>query len=175
VTRPTPRRRLFWPLAGASCVLLLAAVYLCVWLFTREPPNHAEVEPGLHVGGRVESPPWLTHATLNLCESDDTFRTPAHDWHPIRDAAPSPTLDWLADRVAFVEEHRTHNRVVYVHCMNGVSRSVMVVSAYLMKRHGWTRDEALAFVRTRRPIARPNPAFMDLLAEWETRRKAERD
>ena len=78
---------------------------------------------------------------------------------------------WLAERVAFVEEHRSDNETVYVHCQNGVSRSVMVVTAYLMKAHGWSRDEALAFVRQRRPLARPNPAFMELLAEWEKRLK----
>jgi Dual specificity phosphatase, catalytic domain len=168
-SHPAPRRKWLWPLVGASSLVLLAAVYLLVWLFTREPPNYAEVEPGLYVGGRVESPPWFTHATLNLCESEDTFRSPVHEWHPIRDAEPAPSLEWLADRVAFVNEHRSHNRVVYVHCMNGVSRSVMVVTAYLMQKHGSSRDEALAFVRLRRPLARPNPAFMELLTEWERR------
>jgi len=59
--------------------------------------------------------------------------------------------------------------------MNGVSRSVTVVTAYLMKQHGWSRDETLALVRQRRPQARPNPAFMDLLAEWEKRLATERD
>jgi hypothetical protein len=171
---PRRRRRWVWPLVGAVSLTLLAVVSLCVWLFTRAPPNYAKVEPGLSVGGRVESPPWFTHATLNLCEAEDTFRTPVHEWHPIRDAAPAPSVEWLADRVAFVEEHRSHNRTVYVHCMNGVSRSVFVVTAYLMKRHGWARDEALAFVRTRRPIARPNPAFMALLEEWEQRLARER-
>lgn len=166
-----PRRRWFWPLAGASVLALLAAVYLGVWLWTREPPNYAEVEPGLSVGGHVESPPWFTHATLNVCESDDPYRTPVYEHHPIRDTSPAPSLDWLADRVAFIEQHRGQNKTVYVHCLNGVSRSVMVVTAYLMKAHGWSRDDALAFVRTRRPQARPNSAFMELLAEWEQRLK----
>lgn len=163
------RRRWVWPLVGAVSLALLGGAYLSVWLYTRDPPNYAEVEPGLFVGGHVDSPPWLTHATLNLCEAEDTYHTPVHEWHPIRDAAPVPSLDWLADRVAFVEEHRLANHVVYVHCMNGVSRSVTVVTAYLMKAHGWTRDSALAFVRRHRPEARPNPAFMGLLTEWEQR------
>jgi protein-tyrosine phosphatase len=38
-----------------------------------------------------------------------------------------------------------------------------------MKAHGWPRDEALAFVRQRRPQARPNRAFMELLIEWGQR------
>lgn len=168
------RRRWVWPAVGGAVVLLLAGTYLGVWMFTREPPNHAEVEPGLHVGGRVEAPPWGTHATLNLCEADDPFRTPAYEHHPIRDAAPAPSLDWLAERVAFVEAHRSADRTVYVHCLNGASRSVTVVTAFLMKKHGWPRDEALAFVRAHRPQARPNPAFLELLAGWEQRLKAER-
>lgn len=43
----------------------------------------------------------------------------------------------------------------------------MVTAAYLMKEHGWGRDEALAFLRSKRPVVRPNPAFMQLLTEWE--------
>ncbi len=31
----------------------------------------------------------------------------------------------------------------------------------------WTRDQALEFLRSRRPGVRPNPAFMELLLEWE--------
>ena len=57
--------------------------------------------------------------------------------------------------------------MVFVHCRNGVSRGGLVVVAYLMARHGWSRDEALTFVRSRRATVRPNPAFMRLLREWE--------
>jgi protein-tyrosine phosphatase len=41
------------------------------------------------------------------------------------------------------------------------------VVAYLMARYGWTRDDALRFMRSRRDVVRPNPAFMRLLQEWE--------
>ena len=43
----------------------------------------------------------------------------------------------------------------------------MVVTAYLMFEHGWSRDEALKFVRSKRALIRPNPAFMERLLEWE--------
>src|SRR5262249_30595723 len=86
---------------------------------------------------------------------------------PIADSAPTPDLAWLRRVVAFIDENRREGRTVYVHCRNGASRSVMVVVAHLMARHGWGVGEALAFVRSRRPQARPNPAFLELLAEWE--------
>lgn len=69
--------------------------------------------------------------------------------------------------VDFIQTQRNAGRTVFVHCLAGVSRSGMVVVAYLMSKYAWTRDEALAFVRTKRPGARPNPAFMRLLGEWE--------
>ena len=36
-----------------------------------------------------------------------------------------------------------------------------------MARNGRARHEALVFVGSRRPRLRPNPAFMQLLLEWE--------
>ena len=56
---------------------------------------------------------------------------------------------------------------MYVHCRNGVSRSAMVMAAYLMRRENWNREQALEFLRSRRPGVRPNPAFLALLSEWE--------
>jgi hypothetical protein len=36
-----------------------------------------------------------------------------------------------------------------------------------MARDGYSRDQALAVIRARRPIIHPNPAFMGLLIEWQ--------
>jgi len=69
--------------------------------------------------------------------------------------------------VEFVDAQRRAGATVYVHCRNGASRSGMVVIAYLMYKNRWTRDEALEYVRKRRPVTRPNPAFMERLLEWE--------
>jgi hypothetical protein len=134
-----------------------------------EPPNYSEIEPGLYLGGLVRDPPPGTRAVLNLCETTDPFTAGTHLWEPIRDAEPAPDLDWLARMVGFVAGHRRAGDVTFVHCRNGVSRSGMVVVAYEMAAHGRSRDEALAFVRERRPGVRPNPAFMSLLRTWEDR------
>jgi protein-tyrosine phosphatase len=69
-------------------------------------------------------------------------------------------VDWL-------DEKQRANVTTYVHCRNGVSRSGLLAVAYEMQKNHWSRDEALAFVRAKRPITRPNPAFMRLLLEWE--------
>ncbi len=43
----------------------------------------------------------------------------------------------------------------------------MVVTAYEMYKNHWTRAKALAFIRSKRPQVRPNPAFLERLDEWE--------
>lgn len=136
-----------------------------------EKPNYDQIEDGLWLGGLVPKPPPGTTAVLNLCETEDPYHAATHVWRPIGDAAPAPDLAWLAGRVDEIGTWRREGKQVYVHCRNGVSRSGMVVAAYLMATRHLTRDEALALLRTRRPDVRPNPAFLPLLAEWERARR----
>jgi hypothetical protein len=90
----------------------------------------------------VAAPPPGTQAVLNLCESPDDYTAEFYRHEPIRDAPPPPDLDWLRSQVAFIAEQRQAKRTIYVHCLNGVSRSGLVVTAYLMQANGWSRDEA---------------------------------
>jgi hypothetical protein len=160
--------RRFWPaIVLAVAVLTVVAVHVVVDRLTREPPNYSRVDDGLWLGGYVTEPPPGTDAVLNLCELQDPYRVEAHRWQPIRDAEPVPSLDWIRDQVQFIEAERAAGQVVFVRCRNGVSRSGMVVVAYYMAHNGWSRDEAVEFVRSRRPGLRPNPVFMQLLLEWE--------
>merc|ERR1712083_1198708 len=56
-----------------------------------------------------------------------------------------------------------------VHCHEGKSRSVSLCLAYLVARERKTLTDALAFVRSRRPQARPNAGFMNQLSDLEHR------
>ncbi|KAH9056735.1 protein-tyrosine phosphatase-like protein [Lactarius vividus] len=60
------------------------------------------------------------------------------------------------------------NRVM-VHCAMGVSRSATVVIAYLIATSRMTVHEALAAVRAKRPIVRPNRGFVSQLHEYHSR------
>jgi hypothetical protein len=160
------RRRVYLVLL-ISLLAICGLVYWGVDHFTQEPPNYTLVEQGLYMGGSVTDPPPRTSAVLNLCEKADPYQSEVHAWEPIRDGAPAPGIQWLHRQVEFIEAQRRAGRVVYVHCLNGISRSGMVIVAYFMRKNQWQRDQALAFVRSKRPGVRPNPAFMDLLSEWE--------
>lgn len=151
-----------------AATLLVFSLLIFFHFRTQPDPDFSEITPGLYMGARVVEPPPGTAAVLNLCEIEDPYAGRVIcQWSPIRDAAPAPSLHWLREQVHFVAEQRRADRTVYVHCLAGVSRSGLVVVAYLMQERGWKRDEALAFVRRGRPSARPNPAFMQLLSEWE--------
>jgi len=56
---------------------------------------------------------------------------------------------------------------VLVHCNLGVSRSVALITSYLMKFHRYSLDAALALVREARPQAKPNEGFMEQLRNLE--------
>jgi hypothetical protein len=156
-------------------IILVVVLLACVgvWLFlvvlarSFEQENYAQVEDGLYMGGLVEEPPPGTRAVLNLCSTEDRYSADTMLHEPVRERAPGPDLDWLKKMVNFVDARRREGDTVFVHCRNGVSRSGFVVTAYLMFEHSWGRDEALAFLRTRRPEARPHRAFMARLLEWE--------
>jgi hypothetical protein len=164
------RRFLVFLLIGCVAVwLLLLGVE---WLY-REGPNYSRIEDGLYMGGWVKQPPPSTSAVLNLDETADPYRCETHLWEPIPDAE-APDIDCLRRMVEFVDTARRQGKKTFVHCRNGVSRSGMVITAYEMFKNDWTRDEALAILRSRRPQVRPNPAFMQRLAEWERVRRENR-
>jgi hypothetical protein len=147
----------------AGLTLFLLALFH--WL--QPEANYSRIEDRLYLGGFVASPPPGTRAVMNLCETEDPYRCDFHLWEPIADSEPAPDLDGLRRMVDVLDARQREGVMTYVHCRNGVSRSGMLVVAYEMRKNNWTRDEALAFVRSKRPIVRPNPAFMARLLEWE--------
>ena len=60
------------------------------------------------------------------------------------------------------------NHPVLVHCAQGVSRSVAVVAAYLMRHKGMRLADALALLKSRRKFCYPNIGFLLQLMEMET-------
>ena len=71
------------------------------------------------------------------------------------------------EAVAFIEDCLvTKQTPLLVHCMAGASRSASVVCAYLILKYNLTVKEALELVRSARPIATPNAAFVAQLEEW---------
>ena len=47
-----------------------------------------------------------------------------------------------------------------MHCYAGVSRSVTIIIAYLIKKFGWDLSTAYDFIKAKRVVAKPNEGFM---------------
>lgn len=55
--------------------------------------------------------------------------------------------------VQFIEDNIYNDRIVYVHCYWGLMRSATVVAAYLIKNYHYTPQEAISFIKQKRPQA----------------------
>lgn len=75
-------------------------------------------------------------------------------------------FDRCADKIKMVKDKGGRT---LVHCAAGVSRSASVCIAYLMKYHRMNLKDAYTYVKSCRPIIRPNPGFFRQLIEYEQR------
>ncbi|XP_056601518.1 protein phosphatase Slingshot homolog 1 [Triplophysa dalaica] len=106
---------------------------------------------------------------LNVTREIDNFFPGTFCYHNIR-VYDDETTDLLAhwnETYNFIVKAKKNNSKCLVHCKMGVSRSASTVIAYAMKENGWSLEVAYNFVKQKRSIAQPNPAFMKQLAEYE--------
>ncbi|CAD8067073.1 unnamed protein product [Paramecium primaurelia] len=67
----------------------------------------------------------------------------------------------------FIENALKSQQNVLIHCAAGISRSATLVLAYLMKTYQYTLEQALRFLKQKRPYVRPNPGFLLQLLDYE--------
>ncbi|XP_024130882.1 dual specificity protein phosphatase 18 [Oryzias melastigma] len=87
---------------------------------------------------------------------------------PVSDSPQSPLgdhFDWVADKVQVAAENDGRT---LVHCNAGVSRSAALCIAFLMRHRGASLLEAHAWLKSCRPIIRPNHGFWRQLIQYET-------
>jgi atypical dual specificity phosphatase len=75
-------------------------------------------------------------------------------------------VDTFEDAVQRVLASLDHGRRTYVHCRAGRQRSAAVAAGVVAVRSGMDIDNAVEFVRTRRPKADPLPNQRDDLRTW---------
>ena len=81
----------------------------------------------------------------------------------ILDNCPQNILQYLGECLNFIKGEEK----VLVHCMAGASRSATVVIAYLMWIKKWEYEQTFDYVKSKRPIVRPNDGFQDQLKIFE--------
>ena len=76
-------------------------------------------------------------------------------------------LSHFAVSNTFIEDGLAKDGAVLVHCYRGRSRSATVVVAFLMQKHGYSAERALAKVRAKREIIQPHESFLAQLRLYE--------
>ena len=76
-------------------------------------------------------------------------------------------IQHLPEAFGFIERARVSGERVLVHCHAGMSRSVTVILAYLMKFFNHTLDSAYEHVKMIKSDISPNFSFMGQLVEYE--------
>lgn len=84
---------------------------------------------------------------------------PAKDWY-------MPTIPQLALAARFIDMAVKLQQAIVVHCKHGIGRAPLTVACYLVTQ-GMATEEAIGFVRSRRPLVEPNGGQVAVVREFE--------
>jgi protein-tyrosine phosphatase len=69
----------------------------------------------------------------------------------------------------FIENSIEKKENILIHCAAGISRSVSIICAYLIKKKKWNFNRAINFIRETKPLVNPNCGFEQQLHEYSLR------
>uniref|UniRef100_A0A8C4X9V1 protein-serine/threonine phosphatase n=1 Tax=Erpetoichthys calabaricus TaxID=27687 RepID=A0A8C4X9V1_ERPCA len=106
---------------------------------------------------------------LNVTREIDNFFPESIKYYNVRvyDDETTDLLSHWNNTYQFIKDAWQSGSNVLVHCKMGVSRSASTVIAFAMKQYSWSLEQALKYVKEKRGIVKPNPAFMKQLATYE--------
>ncbi|XP_045168148.2 dual specificity protein phosphatase 19-like [Mercenaria mercenaria] len=84
----------------------------------------------------------------------------------VNDTPDTKVLGHFDRTFKFIDEGR-QDGCVFIHCNAGVSRASAFTIGYLMKTENMTFKDAFAYVKSKRPSAKPNVGFVEQLTEYE--------
>jgi len=106
----------------------------------------------------------VTPNVPNKFEEDSQFK---YMKIPISDHLSQNLSRFFPEAIQFIDEGRDHKQGVLVHCLAGISRSVTITVAYLMKTKQLSLNSAYDYVKTCKPNISPNFNFMGQLLEFQ--------
>ncbi|CAK86134.1 unnamed protein product (macronuclear) [Paramecium tetraurelia] len=110
------------------------------------------------------------NSILSICTEEKILMGPKYQqvYLDIHDNMNSQISNVFEKSYLFIENALKSQQNVLVHCAAGISRSATLVLAYLMKSYQYTLEQALRYLKQKRPYVRPNPGFLLQLLDYET-------
>ncbi|CDL81352.1 phosphatase PAP2/dual specificity phosphatase family protein [Xenorhabdus szentirmaii] len=155
---------------------ILAPYQFGAWLsylyFRRKSEPYNEIVKGLVLGS-------LPSQSVIISANADCVLDMTAEWHrkpafPPKEYICQPQIDLLpltpeALQSAVCELNNLyHKGSVFIHCTLGLSRSAMVVAAWLLKKHPeYNLSTAMSILRQARPQVAFRQTHMDALTDWE--------
>ena len=96
----------------------------------------------------------------------DEVVLPNYLYIPAEDVPEFQLAPYFSKSYDFIDRNLLRTNVL-VHCMAGISRSVTVVAAYMVRKFKKSSEEVIGQIRRRRPIVNPNRGFIQQLKEFE--------
>lgn len=101
---------------------------------------------------------------MNYYEDEFTYKKYHLKDHPIEN------IECIFyDAIEFIEECRNEGGRVFVHCVQGISRSATIVMSYLILVRGYDYKEAFDFMQAKRQVINPNLSFITQLMWFHKR------
>ncbi|KAG7235753.1 hypothetical protein INR49_002255 [Caranx melampygus] len=136
------------------------------------------VEAGLYIGTAADlndrqalEDAAITHI-LSVDSVDPAFLLPAEcgfhrKWINVLDEATSDLLSHIENCILFIKEAMDGGQAAIVHCQAGRSRSATIVTAFLMKRHQLSFNEAYHRLKSVKQDVQINSGFEEQLHLYE--------
>lgn len=179
-------------IAGSVIVMVLMVIWAVYGIFVGPPPAKIQEDPAVSVNHIIDnvyvgnwaasvSQPMLKRnkigaiLTLNYenrhnAGDENMFKELGikHKVIIIQDSQMANIKQHLNDALNFVAAASTNKAApnVLIHCTAGISRSASVAIAYVIRKKKYSAQEALNFVKSRRPIVWPNNSFFRQLDEF---------
>uniref|UniRef100_A0A336M0Y7 protein-tyrosine-phosphatase n=1 Tax=Culicoides sonorensis TaxID=179676 RepID=A0A336M0Y7_CULSO len=147
---------------GFMCDQTQAPVEILPWLYLGNSIHSEDLEALQKYNIR-----YVLNVTPNLPNVFERSGTIKYLQIPITDHWSQDLSVHFPGAIKFIEEARSKNSAVLVHCLAGVSRSVTITLAYLMYARSLCLNDAFSFVRAKKPDISPNFHFMQQLHSFE--------
>lgn len=87
-------------------------------------------------------------------------------WTPLTISS-TPGIEWTIEMTQLIKKLIESEHTILLHDTIGIQRLGFVITAFYMKYFNLSRDQALWFIREKKPDIDPPPNYMHLLSEFE--------